>query len=485
MRCTAVGSPCVDAGMANTGNGGTASRSPLPQRGFVPVPPSAMDWGQIRMVLRNNWRLKRRAPCATLCEIVLPMLVTAVMILGFTLSTPAFVPANNYEQVVRLMGPSLALNVTRRAPTDPSVTTLLPLATQLLSDNPQLGALLVQLLVGGGQAPATGSAAAPALQSVLDLLQGAGTSDAVAAIAAIAAGNATNQSLQSVLSGLTGNNPQGALLQLLSAGGGGTAGGLAAIAGALAGATNTGSATGGLTPDQLVAIAGALAGATNTGSATGGLTPDQLVAIAGALAGGANTGSAIGGLTPEQLVAIAGALNGGATGSAASPSPASSPTANLQLLREQLCTTLGICITLVGPNGAVSGLEEVLGSLDVGLPNATGLDGITGQSFFELFQGVLPILPLDAFALLQRFSKQVSLALGCGKHVGGRCPQWFQPPRIGTRNQQAHRPLRLTELGDQQNAATRHNTQREERVTVQGPVKRQRPDGMSHRGNSC
>ena len=33
-----------------------------------------------------------------------------------------------------------------------------------------------------------------------------------------------------------------------------------------------------------------------------------------------------------------------------------------------------------------------------------------------------------------------------------------------------------------QNAVTRHNMRREERVTVQGPVKKQQPDGMSHRG---
>ena len=32
-----------------------------------------------------------------------------------------------------------------------------------------------------------------------------------------------------------------------------------------------------------------------------------------------------------------------------------------------------------------------------------------------------------------------------------------------------------------QNAATRRNMRREERVTVQGPVKEQQPDGMSHR----
>ena len=33
-----------------------------------------------------------------------------------------------------------------------------------------------------------------------------------------------------------------------------------------------------------------------------------------------------------------------------------------------------------------------------------------------------------------------------------------------------------------QNAATGRNMRKEERVTVQGPVKEQQPDGMSHRG---
>ena len=41
---------------------------------------------------------------------------------------------------------------------------------------------------------------------------------------------------------------------------------------------------------------------------------------------------------------------------------------------------------------------------------------------------------------------------------------------------------RSTGRSGQQNAAIRRNTRREDRVTVQGPVKRQRPDGMSHRG---
>ena len=36
-----------------------------------------------------------------------------------------------------------------------------------------------------------------------------------------------------------------------------------------------------------------------------------------------------------------------------------------------------------------------------------------------------------------------------------------------------------------QNAATRRNMRREERVTVQGPVKEQQPDGLSHRGGGA
>ena len=41
---------------------------------------------------------------------------------------------------------------------------------------------------------------------------------------------------------------------------------------------------------------------------------------------------------------------------------------------------------------------------------------------------------------------------------------------------------RSTGRSGRQNAATRRNTRRGEQVTVQGPVKKQDPDGMSHRG---
>ena len=49
-------------------------------------------------------------------------------------------------------------------------------------------------------------------------------------------------------------------------------------------------------------------------------------------------------------------------------------------------------------------------------------------------------------------------------------------PRTRKRHQQQHRPQQPTE------SATRRNMRREERGTVQGPVKKQQPDGMSHRG---
>ena len=41
---------------------------------------------------------------------------------------------------------------------------------------------------------------------------------------------------------------------------------------------------------------------------------------------------------------------------------------------------------------------------------------------------------------------------------------------------------RSTGRSGRQKAATRRNMRREERVTVQGPVKEQQPDGMSHGG---
>ena len=52
-------------------------------------------------------------------------------------------------------------------------------------------------------------------------------------------------------------------------------------------------------------------------------------------------------------------------------------------------------------------------------------------------------------------------------------------PRTRKRHQQD------TGRSGRQNAATRHNMRREDRVTVQGPVKKQQPDGLSHRGSEA
>ena len=55
-------------------------------------------------------------------------------------------------------------------------------------------------------------------------------------------------------------------------------------------------------------------------------------------------------------------------------------------------------------------------------------------------------------------------------------------PTTGLR-QRENDSSRSTGRSGRQNAATRRNMRRGERVTVQGPVKEQQPDGMSHRGS--
>ena len=54
-------------------------------------------------------------------------------------------------------------------------------------------------------------------------------------------------------------------------------------------------------------------------------------------------------------------------------------------------------------------------------------------------------------------------------------------PTTGLRKR-GNNTSRSTGRSGRQKAATRRNMQTEERVTVQGPVKKQQPDGMSHRG---
>ena len=62
----------------------------------------------------------------------------------------------------------------------------------------------------------------------------------------------------------------------------------------------------------------------------------------------------------------------------------------------------------------------------------------------------------------------------------------ISPPRKSLRPRSGNDTSKSTGRSGRQKAAMRHNMRREERVTVQGPVKEQQPDGMSHRGGgSC
>ena len=82
---------------------------------------------------------------------------------------------------------------------------------------------------------------------------------------------------------------------------------------------------------------------------------------------------------------------------------------------------------------------------------------------------------------------------GCGRPEDGavwtaktvKRPRHIQhspgTPTTGLRKR-GNNTSRSTSRSGRQNAATRRNMQREERVTVQGLVKKQQPHGMSHRG---
>ena len=67
-------------------------------------------------------------------------------------------------------------------------------------------------------------------------------------------------------------------------------------------------------------------------------------------------------------------------------------------------------------------------------------------------------------------------------HRGGGAFIQHSPntPTTGLR-ERGNDTSKSTGCSGRQKAATRRNMRREERVTVQGPVKKQQPDGMSHR----
>ena len=63
-------------------------------------------------------------------------------------------------------------------------------------------------------------------------------------------------------------------------------------------------------------------------------------------------------------------------------------------------------------------------------------------------------------------------------------PHYHSPstPTTGLR-ERGNDTNKSTGRSGRQNAATRRNMRREERVTVQGPIKKQQPDRMSHGGH--
>ena len=73
--------------------------------------------------------------------------------------------------------------------------------------------------------------------------------------------------------------------------------------------------------------------------------------------------------------------------------------------------------------------------------------------------------------------------IGCLGAAAGVCHIQHSPgtPTTGLR-ERGNDTGRSTGRSGPQKATTRRNMRREERVTVQGPVKEQQPDGMSHRG---
>ena len=79
------------------------------------------------------------------------------------------------------------------------------------------------------------------------------------------------------------------------------------------------------------------------------------------------------------------------------------------------------------------------------------------------------------------------LSAGCRPTTngGGGVPCHIQhspnTPATGLR-ERGNDTSKSTGRSGRQKAATRRNMRREERVTVQGPVKEQQPDGMSHGG---
>ena len=75
----------------------------------------------------------------------------------------------------------------------------------------------------------------------------------------------------------------------------------------------------------------------------------------------------------------------------------------------------------------------------------------------------------------------------CGQQKQSNDPRNIQhsPSTPTTGLRELGNDTRSTGRSGRQNTATRRNMRRDERVSVQGPVKKLQPDGMSHGGGVC
>ena len=104
---------------------------------------------------------------------------------------------------------------------------------------------------------------------------------------------------------------------------------------------------------------------------------------------------------------------------------------------------------------------------------------VSGQPLLNRHQvGGVSRSPVELFAQQEREPIRGRPAVRGKRTYGGRSPN---TPTTGLRKR-GNDTRNSTGRSGRQKAATRRNMRREERVTVQGPVKEQQPDGMSHRG---
>ena len=138
--------------------------------------------------------------------------------------------------------------------------------------------------------------------------------------------------------------------------------------------------------------------------------------------------------------------------------------------------TVGTLVRMTSGD-ALPATRNVAAKCGIHTPGTGGLD-LEGAKFADLcrtdmttLSGALPQIQVSAV-----HKNRSNLVVGGGQHSPNT-------PTTGLR-ERGNDTSKSTGRSGRQNAATRRNMRREERVTVQGPVKEQQPDGMSHRGGA-